>query len=66
MTRLAGSSPEMWEDLFRAAPSELLTGLEAVEKGLAEIRGLLGRRETEEISARMQKTRRWLEGGAWS
>jgi prephenate dehydrogenase len=61
MTRLAGSSPEMWEDLFRAAPPELLSGLEAVEKELAEIRGLLERREIEEISVRMRRTRRWLE-----
>jgi prephenate dehydrogenase len=66
MTRLAGSSPQMWEDLFRAAPPELLSGLEAVAKGLGEMRDLLERSEAEEVSARMQRTRRWLGEGSWS
>ena len=66
MTRLAGSAPEMWEDLFRDAPQDLSRALQAVERGLSEFRDILDRGTAEEITALMQRTRRWLEEGEWS
>ena len=66
MTRLAGSSPEMWEDLFRSAPKGLGEALKSVQENLLEIQELLDRGSVEDISTRMHQTRRWLKEGEWS
>jgi prephenate dehydrogenase len=59
MTRLAGSAPEMWEDLFRNPPPEVLEALEAMQSRLRELKELLDEARTEELSARMRMTGRW-------
>jgi prephenate dehydrogenase len=61
MTRLAGSSPEMWVDLLRDAPPSLLPALETLERELRRLRGLLEDGRIEEIEALMTRTRRWRE-----
>ena len=66
MTRLAGSTPEMWEELFRRAPQGLGEALGSVQGQISEFRELLDRGSVEEISARMHQTRRWLKEGEWS
>lgn len=66
MTRLAGSGPEMWEDLLRYAPDSLSEGLGRVEEGLARIRVLIEEGRIHEVARIMTDTRRWFEGGAWN
>ncbi len=66
MVRLAGSSPSMWEDIFRRAPRGLGEALKSVQGHLLEVQEFLDRGSVEEISARMTQTRRWLEECEWS
>ena len=41
MTRLAMSSPEMWESIFSTNKTEVLTGLDAFVASLAQVRGAI-------------------------
>lgn len=61
MTRLAGSSPEMWVDLLAEASGDLLEGLSRVEKELAGIRERIQEGRLEEIRTLMTETRGWRE-----
>lgn len=61
MTRLAGSSPEMWVDLLRNPPPSLPPALETLERELRRLRGLLEEGRIEEIEALMTRTRRWRD-----
>jgi len=61
MTRLAGSSSEMWKDLLRHAPDALPEALEATERILSELRGSIGEGEARKIAEIMDQTRRWVE-----
>ena len=61
MTRLAASNPEMWKDLFRAAPEEASTALKKLEEALADLRELLERGRADQIGTRMASTRNWTE-----
>lgn len=64
MTRLAGSAPGMWKDLFEAAPESLPEALEAMERSLAALRELLLEGDTPGVARRMAETRAWVEEGA--
>jgi prephenate dehydrogenase len=66
MTRLAGSGPEMWIDLLTHAPPALLTGLEAMEEALEELRRMVREERFGEIAETMRRTREWREGRSWS
>ncbi len=61
MTRLAGSSPEMWEELLAAAPEGLLEALSSMEGWLSEIRKLLEEGRTRRLGSLMAETRAWRE-----
>ena len=59
MTRLAGSSPEIWRDLLEASAPVTGTGLTSVSKALNVLADLLARRELDRIAEFMERTRRW-------
>ena len=64
MTRLAGSAPEMWEDLFRWAPPDTPAALEGLQKALAELKALLESGRADQVAARMARTRTWTKEDA--
>ena len=59
MTRLAGSNPEMWTDLFTNAPDALSEALEAVEGALSSLRAHLVAGEWDKLAETMDATRAW-------
>lgn len=59
MTRLAGSSPEIWRDLLEASAPVTGTGLTSVSDALNVLADLLARRELDRIAEFMERTRRW-------
>ncbi len=65
MTRLAGSSPEMWSGILAGAGPELCRALRSMERALAELRRALEAGEAERIVARMEGNREWFRGGPW-
>ncbi|TVP74740.1 MAG: prephenate dehydrogenase/arogenate dehydrogenase family protein [Gemmatimonadales bacterium] len=62
MTRLAGSSPEMWKDLMETSAPTLGTGLTSVGRALQVVGDLLARREVDRIAEFMERTRGWQAG----
>lgn len=64
MTRLAGSSPNLWKDLLEASAPVTGVGLTSVAKALNVLADLLARRDVDRIAEFMERTRRWREGGA--
>ncbi len=64
MTRLAGSSPEMWKDLLDASAPVTGTGLTSVARGLQVVADLLARRDLDRIVEFMELTREWRTGEA--
>ncbi|MBT8395651.1 MAG: prephenate dehydrogenase [Gemmatimonadetes bacterium] len=66
MTRLAGSSPEMWMDLLAHSPSDLRDGLASLERWLAEIRGLVEEGRGEELQRLMARTQDWFKRTRWN
>jgi prephenate dehydrogenase len=63
MTRLAGSSPEMWKDLLPHSAGITGTGLTSVSRALNVVADLLARREVDRIAEFMERTRAWSERG---
>jgi prephenate dehydrogenase len=59
MTRLAASGPEMWQDLFRHAPGDLLAALEGLEGEVGRLRRLLEEERWEEVARAMKRTGNW-------
>jgi prephenate dehydrogenase len=59
MTRLAGSSPEIWRDLLQASAPVTGLGLTSVANGLNVLADLLARRDVDRIAEFMERTRRW-------
>lgn len=62
MTRLAGSSPEMWGDLLRHAPEGLPDGLRGVAGLLGEMASAVERGDVDALTSRMAETRAWGGG----
>lgn len=62
MTRLAASSPQMWEELLAASAPLTGTGLTSVTRALQVIGDLLARRDVDRIAEFMQRTREWKAG----
>ncbi len=62
MTRLAGSSPELWEGLVRAGGSDEVEGIRAAVRELKKLEELLAGREIDAVTEYMERTRRWREG----
>jgi prephenate dehydrogenase len=61
MTRLAGSSPEMWKELLTHSAPITGTGLTSVSRALNVVADLLARREVDRIAEFMERTRAWSE-----
>jgi prephenate dehydrogenase len=64
MTRLAGSAPEMWQDLLTMAPPSLDIALAALTAALEGMRRLLEARDFKGIEELMRETRSWVKGGS--
>lgn len=62
MTRLAGSSPAMWQDLLAASAPVTGTGLTSVTRALNTVADLLARRDLGRITEFMERTREWRAG----
>lgn len=62
MTRLALSSPEVWEDILRHAPAELATHLRALADEVAELAELVATGDVDGLTAKMERTRGWRGG----
>ena len=63
MTRLAGSSPEMWKDLLPHSAGITGTGLTSVSRALNVVADLLARREVDRIAEFMERTQAWSARG---
>lgn len=64
MTRLAGSSPELWKGLLEAGGEREGEGLRAIMDELERLRKLLGSRSIDRVIEYMERTRRWRD--QWS
>lgn len=61
MTRLAGSAPEMWQELLTMAPPSLAGALQALAGALEGMRDLLDEKDLQGIGGVMRETRAWME-----
>ncbi len=59
MTRLAGSAPEMWEDLLTWAGPGLPEALECMESALSRLRAALEEGRGDRVAQAMERTRTW-------
>ncbi len=66
MIRLAGSSPEMWKDLFERSGPGVGLGLESVSRALRVLADLLARKEIDSVASFMERTRDWRGEEPWS
>ncbi|MED5563715.1 MAG: prephenate dehydrogenase [Gemmatimonadota bacterium] len=62
LTRLAGSSPEMWTSLLDEASEENLRAIESMQDGLDFLRTALSERSLDEVAQLMRATREWRRG----
>ncbi len=62
MTRLAGSSPEMWSDLLEYSVPSTGVGLSSISRALAVVADLLARREMDHIKEFLELTHAWAHG----
>lgn len=63
MTRLAGSSPEVWKDLLTTSAPVTGAGLTSVSRALSVLADLLARRDMDRIAEFMERTREWRGRG---
>jgi prephenate dehydrogenase len=59
MTRLAGSSPEIWRDLLEHASPELVRELRSLSSATARVADLLDARDLDALAELMRSTRAW-------
>lgn len=59
MTRLAGSSPQMWQDLLAATAPDLAPALRAVGRELADVARWLSEGDVQSVADLMARTRHW-------
>jgi prephenate dehydrogenase len=64
MTRLAGSAPEMWQDLLTLAPPSLDMALGALVDAVEGMRSLLDAQNFKGIEELMRQTRSWVGRGS--
>ena len=62
MTRLAGSSSEMWRDLLSHAPPDLAQALRALAATTTELADWVDGARLDDLTAEMDRTRTWREG----
>lgn len=62
MTRLAGSSPEMWGDLLEYSAPSTGVGLSSISRALSVVADLLARREMDHIKEFLELTHAWAHG----
>ena len=62
MTRLAGSSPEVWKDILAEAPAELPGHLRNIAHRLEELADLVGKGDTEALTRLLAASRAWKKG----
>lgn len=60
VTRLAGSSPDVWTPIVRDNATAIETALAAVEKEIAHIRGALIRRDEADLRKHFSAARAWF------
>ena len=63
MTRLAGSSPEMWAAIASDNAQHLSSALDALQTRLAALRTLLDARDTERLRVYFEEGNRWFRAG---
>ena len=61
VTRLAGSSPEMWTAIAMDNASELESALRRTEREIASLRDVIKRADRHELKARLAAARTWFE-----
>ena len=61
MTRLAGSPPDLWKDLFGASAPGLGPAVSSVSRALDVLVDLLGKRDLHTLGEFMETTRRWRQ-----
>jgi prephenate dehydrogenase len=61
MSRIAKSSPNMWEDIFRQNKENLLEAIEAFEKELAACKAMVSKERWDELNAWMRDANRLHE-----
>jgi len=61
LTRLAGSSPEMWTGLLAEANEENVRAIESVQRSLEAVRTALSERSLDEVADLMRTTREWRQ-----
>lgn len=66
MTRLAGSSPRMWEGLFEHSGTDLASAVRELLSGLESVARSLEAGEVDDVVRLMERTRRWTRGEPWS
>ena len=64
VTRLAGSSPEMWTAIALDNATALEAAMEETEREIANLRAAIKRADREEVSERLAAARRWAQAGA--
>jgi prephenate dehydrogenase len=64
MTRLAGSSPEMWRDLLETSAPQLAPALKAMSDALAAAAGSLEAGDLDPLVRLMERTRAWKGEGS--
>ena len=62
MTRLAGSSPQVWKELLATSAPQTGAGLTSVSRALNVLADLLARRDMDRIAEFMERTRAWQKG----
>ena len=62
MTRLAGSSPEVWRDILARAPAELPGHLRNTAHRLEELADLVGKGDTDALARWLGESRAWKRG----
>jgi len=63
VSRLAGSSPEMWADVVAENADHLLPALSAMALSLQQLHGAIAAEDREMVNQLIGRGRRWFEGG---
>jgi prephenate dehydrogenase len=64
VTRLAGSSPEMWTAIALDNAEALEAAMQEAEREIASLRAAIKRADREELNALLAEARKWAEAGS--